>query len=249
MPSTSRTSGQPLSKRLANIPFAPVVPTQTRATASRKSMPFKVVDDPNVFLAALNNKPASTKNEAQVKPDVPKENVPTPKDTLMTDASPPHAPKVNLPAQEEGDICQVPVTKFSFPAQAALAPGEISTHTNGAPSPVAQSAFSSTQGRDSSHTTAASHVHDLIGLGITSVDLPRDTTMLEVDDSSFAVQADPVSPNPSLIDSPIIDDVDNVTLPANKGGVIQFDGPSRRLVEAASSDSGAYRRRDIWAES
>jgi hypothetical protein len=196
-------------------------------------MPFKVVDDPNVFLAALNkHKPSSTNNDKTQKQNhTPKDNVPIPKDTPMTDASPPHADKASFLA-EQGAIRQVPVTEFSFPAAAALAPGEISTHTDGAPSPVALSDFSSTLGRDSSNTTTASHVNDLIGLGISSVDLPRDTTMLEVDNSSIVAQADPLSPNLSLIDSPIMDDIGDVTIPAKYGGVIQYRGLSYVPLEA-----------------
>ena len=183
---------------------------------------------PTEFLAQLNNtKGQSSQKAVQSATQEASSEAIAGQDTSAASAaeSSIQAPQSTFATALEGpSILQVPVTEFSFPAVAALAPGEVSTHTDGAPSPVALSGFSAlTEEHDQGSVKAGSHVHDLVGLGIEGIDVPRATTVPEAHLSPAARQADDaLSPSGSIMDSPILEDINSEVLTTGPGGMIDL---------------------------
>ena len=147
------------------------------------------------------------------------QNAPTPPVTEAAQAI--AASNLNDPA-----ILRIPVTEFSFPATAALEAGEISTHTDGKPSPATLSGFSSfTNTTEQAAVPDESHTDDLIGLGIANIDMP-DAAVIDGPDvsSSAPTQSLNLSPSGSLIDSPIMDNVNVQVLKAEPGSILDIAG-------------------------
>ncbi|KEF52679.1 uncharacterized protein A1O9_11096 [Exophiala aquamarina CBS 119918] len=112
---------------------------------------------------------------------------------------------------DHNEIRKVPVEEFSFPLSNTLAPGEVATHTDGAPSPDTLSGFS-----DSGSATGSC-------IGIRA--------------SSKATRS-PVPPN--IMDSPILDDVSGIAVmrgqewvPKSQFKVLQaeFEAIKKELAE------------------
>ncbi|ETI21927.1 hypothetical protein G647_05997 [Cladophialophora carrionii CBS 160.54] len=181
-----------------------------------------ILSDPSDFMSAVKG---PSKKAEQSNNEAPAPKVSAGHDTP---APPPAAAaQENVhPNLSDPSIRRVPIEEFSFPAAAALAPGEVATHTDGAPSPMTLSGFSaSTDMHEQAPVSTESHGSDLIGLGIGNVEVQEATTVLDVHQSSnTAAQVSGLSPTGSIMDSPILDDVKSDVLPAQPGNFIEFAG-------------------------
>lgn len=127
---------------------------------------------------------------------------------------------------DDPTIRRVPVEGFSFQASGALAPGEVDTHTDGAPTSGTFSGFStSTDTKDQASVQSEPQNDDLIGLGIANVDVGKAPAVLEVQTSLTApAQVVAFSPTGSIMDSPILDDVQSEVLTAKPGNILDIVG-------------------------
>ncbi|KAK4944250.1 hypothetical protein LTR10_016363 [Elasticomyces elasticus] len=139
--------------------------------------------------------------------------------------SPSSAPTINVNISTDA-IRKVPVTEFSFPLSGALAPGHVSTHTDGEPSPAALSGFS-----PSAESQAAPQVADvdaladaLVGLGIEGASV-NDPPTVEKQYLTATSPMDTASQSDSLMDSPVPEDIAAHVLVTSKDkSVVVIDG-------------------------
>ncbi|EXJ59109.1 hypothetical protein A1O7_06540 [Cladophialophora yegresii CBS 114405] len=200
---------------------AKAAPMKPPSAPVRQAQSF-ILSDPSAFMSAVKG-PSKKADQSNNNVPVPHVNVghdtPTP--------PPAAAAQENVhPKLSDPSIRCVPVEEFSFPANAALAPGDVATHTDGDPSPMTMSDFSaSTDMHEQAPVQTESHGRDLIGLGIGNVELQAAATLLDVHQSSNATaQVAGLSPTGSIMDSPIPDDVRSDVLPAQPGNIIEFAG-------------------------
>ena len=222
-----------------------------------------VLTSPNQFLSAMK-KPAAQSSVA-IPQQTAEANIPTvatnqdtvtarPASTAATTAEP---IITSAEFQKSPPILQIPTSGFTFRA-GALGAGEVSTHTDGVPSPATLSGFSASTGlNESIPVHPESSANHLVGLGITNISLPKaissdQTTHLPIpgdsskndllglgveDDakeegsgareltvSSSTPRAVTLSPNGSLIDSPIIDKVNAKVILSDPDRIVDIDG-------------------------
>jgi hypothetical protein len=130
--------------------------------------------------------------------------------------------------EEETRIRKVPVEELAFPAQGVLAPGLISTHTDGAPSSAALSGLSlSVSAAPSPIVNNCSDNTLLVGLGIQNASTAEPASLLhgDVDErTSTKTVAPKERVMADLIDSPITDSGLANALPAAADGIKVIDG-------------------------
>ncbi|KIW67711.1 hypothetical protein PV04_06943 [Phialophora macrospora] len=196
--------------------------TKPPSTSVRQPLSF-VLSEPSDFMSVVkgsSSQKAEQSNNQQPPPNINGRHDAPP-------SSPHDAAQENVhPNIPEPSIRRIPVEEFSFPAAAALAPGEVATHTDGAPTPVTLSGFSVSSGiHEQASVQIESPSKDLIGLGIGNVDFLEEPTTLEVHQSLEApAQVVTLSPTGSIMDSPILDDVKSEVLAAQSGGVVEIAG-------------------------
>ncbi|KAK6375991.1 hypothetical protein LTS17_007241 [Exophiala oligosperma] len=145
---------------------------------------------------------------------------------------------VTQSAHNESAIRKVPVTEFSFSADAALANTQVSTHTDGAPSSAVLSGFSpaAESERLVKDANGSQFGTPLVGLGIQGPGFEKITsTKPSLPPSPLPTGLS--SQNGSLLDSPILEDMGGSVLVADKSKekeVVVIDGvryiPESRLL-------------------
>ncbi|KAK5194696.1 hypothetical protein LTR92_005940 [Exophiala xenobiotica] len=198
MPALTATRARPLAaamQRLADPATFMSLATNVLATAAK----------PQAQVSVQVTAPATAANAA-----VSQDNTPaTPTTATATTTS---------DSSNATTIRQVPVSEFSFSANAALAPNEVATHTDGAPSTGVLSGFtpSLTTHRPPLIEDDIQELTDaLVGLGIHGAGIATASSSMN-NQSLGPRKPDLVSQSGSLMDSPIIDDLGGKVLVAGQ---------------------------------
>ena len=213
------------TEKLSKMPPTPVRPTaQAKVRPATTQGSSFLLSDPTDFLSkmkALEQKTAEKNKQATTQAAVAQVAVAAP-----AVVAPATLAAVATPSLSHSSIVRIPVTEFSFPASGAFGVGDISTHTDGIPSPKTFSGFSAFTGTNEPVSNPArSPTSDLIGLGIGNVEMSDAPTFQGIDESSTGpAQTLTLSPIGSLIDSPILDDVKVDVLAADPGGILDIAG-------------------------
>ncbi len=205
---------------------------RTKATVSGKSQSWNdSLSTPSAFMSA-----AATKKATEILGVTHKSSkaaVVNGGQDIVT-ASPVEAAQGNAgPQLGDPAIRRVPVEEFSFHAVGTLAPGDISTLTDGAPTPASLSGFSTSTGvSEQVPVQAESRSNGLVGLGIGNVDFDDASELLEAE-NSLTVPAPVVSfsPSGSIMDSPILDDVKSEVLATAPGSILEIAGRKYMAVD------------------
>ncbi|EXJ77695.1 hypothetical protein A1O3_09924 [Capronia epimyces CBS 606.96] len=240
------------TSKIASSPVSRVgsLPSRQAYTGFLSSDSSAFVSSATKYFATFSNTQQAQQENTNVSSVVAaQETQPSTKDTSQ---------QLPTAARDNDAIRKIPVSEFAFPVNAALAPPQMSTHTDGAPSPEALSGFSASakshaplSGQSSIHEEQAQNSNavtcDLIGLGIQ-----------DIDDGLAQKQADCSSPNNvaglasdggSIMDSPIIDNMNNDVLVAGKGKVVIINGiryvPESDLLALKLSLTTAITKPDI----
>jgi hypothetical protein len=221
-------------------PSPAVKPSKPKTAPSVSAPVDTLLADPKFFMSVANalttpkpTTPAQVKppTSAQAKSSTPAEAKSSPSTRVKPSptaqgATKPSPPTSVFTAQEtikqalsasanHNEIRKIPVEEFSFPLSNALAPGEVSTHTDGAPSPATLSGFS-----DQASVTSNRIRPSASPSGIRS----------------------PVPPN--IMDSPILDDVSDIAVMKGQEWVLnsqfialqaEFDAMKKELAEVKQS--------------
>ena len=199
-----------------------VARVKPQASAVSRTWSMNLVD-PSDFMSAAkgmsSQEPKTTNNHSEAAMTHGAQEPPT---TSSVEA----AQENTRPQVEDPAIRRVPVQEFSIPAIATLAPGEVSTHTDGAPSPGTFSGFSApTEVSEQVSVQTESLTNDLIGLGIGNVDLGIAPELMNAETSlAVPAQVNGFSPSLSIMDSPILDDVKSEVLTTEAGSIIDIAG-------------------------
>ncbi|KAL2427445.1 hypothetical protein ABEF95_000172, partial [Exophiala dermatitidis] len=122
-----------------------------------------------------------------------------------------------------GRVRKVPFSLSAVPANATLAPRDLSTHTDGVSSQAALSGFSASSVKTEQLPVSVNVTEDLIGLGIQ--DEAGGVGLQDYNGVSPQVgMSDSVSQNGSLLDSPIPEGTSNNILVAGKDKVVLING-------------------------
>ncbi|KAI1616734.1 hypothetical protein EDD37DRAFT_645452 [Exophiala viscosa] len=147
--------------------------------------------------------------------------------TVTQGPPPPSSAPTNSVDTNIDTIRKVPVTEFSFPLSGTLAPGHVSTHTDGEPSPAALSGFSPSAASQAPVPQIAdvdALADALVGLGIEGAPVNKPSTV----DTQFLTATSPVdasSQSGSLMDSPVPEDVAaDVLVADNDKNVVVING-------------------------
>ncbi|OAP54296.1 hypothetical protein AYL99_11397 [Fonsecaea erecta] len=197
--------------------------SKRRALTLPAKQGFNLVEDSSQFMSSIKSKLATW---SQDKPTEAQETSASAANadpaTLAAAPSTEPAPQVGQASEHLHDpsIRRIPIAEFSFSVAHALAPANVSTHTDGEPSPGALSGFSTsiTDGGESS-TQLQAVTDDLIGLGIEDGTLSVTRSMSQVPG-----RASPLSTSGSILDSPILDQVSSKVLPTEVAKVVIIGG-------------------------
>ncbi|EXJ71610.1 uncharacterized protein A1O5_05418 [Cladophialophora psammophila CBS 110553] len=205
---------------------------QRSLTLPAQSYGFKLVEDPALFMSTVKGKLGTWMQEEQTNAqETSPSDANASQDALLPSSTEPTAQLKHTSAERLDDpsIRRVPVDEFSFSVANVLAPGDIPTHTDGAPSPAALSGFStSTTNQGELLTGIQAVTNDLIGLGIQDAMVSGDRLMPTAHGGADTAHASPLSPSGSILDSPILDNVSSEALAADNPKVVIING--RRYV-------------------
>ncbi|EXJ86144.1 hypothetical protein A1O1_06514 [Capronia coronata CBS 617.96] len=206
---------------------------------SRHPYTDSLSSDPSAFVASATQFFARAAKNQQAQP----ENT----NTLATFAAQASEPDTRVTSEksypQDPSIRKVPVSEFAFPGNAALAAPDTSTHTDGIASSTALSGFSPSTGSRETPLVPSSVqdavTGDLIGLGIRNADVGGRTQAVVTGSSPH---------NGSIMDSPILDDVNNDVLVAGRGKVIVINGiryvPESELLALKQTPTTSLATRD-----
>ncbi|OAL34193.1 hypothetical protein AYO20_06448 [Fonsecaea nubica] len=219
--------------KVSAMPAAPPVAVNAADLKRRalalpaKSYSFNLVEDPSQFMSSIKGKLSTWSHETQAEaPGMPTSTTSAVQGTLAAPSTMPpvHPEQISGGYLHDPSIRRVPIGELSFSVANALAPGNVSTHTDGAPSSAALSGFSASATDEKSPTGIQAVTDDLIGLGIENATLSGTLPMATVHSAGGALQASPLSPSGSLLDSPVPDKVSSEVLPAQAAKVVVVHG-------------------------
>ncbi|KIW91397.1 uncharacterized protein Z519_08293 [Cladophialophora bantiana CBS 173.52] len=204
-------------------------------TLPAQSYGLNLVEDPALFMSSVKGKLGAWTQEEQTNAH----ETSTSDANASQDAAPPSStePTAQLKHMSTGrlddpSIRRVPVGEFSFSIANVLAPGDISTHTDGAPGPAALSGFStSTTNQVELLTGIQAVTNDLMGLGLPGAMASDDRLMPTAHGGADAAQTSQLSPSGSILDSPILDNVSSEVLAADNPKVVIINGHRYVLEE------------------
>lgn len=223
----SRNSANPqagtskVATRKTNTNVAVATSTTARP---RPGIAGRPLADPSTFMSSVTqliSSASTAKEQVQAPVDLPT--------SAVVEQAPP--PLSSGPTESGIDtIRKVPVTEFSFSLSSALAPGNVSTHTDGAPSPAALSGFSPSAVSQAPAPQVAD-MDALVGLGIHGAHLDNPSSV----DDQYLKSTSPVdaaSQSGSLMDSPVPEDVAADVLVANKDEKVMVINGVRYVPES-----------------
>ncbi|KIW82576.1 hypothetical protein Z517_05603 [Fonsecaea pedrosoi CBS 271.37] len=219
--------------KVSAMPAAPAVAVNAadlkrRAlTLPAKPYSFNLVEDPSQFMSSIKGKLTTWLHETQAAaPGMSTSATNAVQGTLAAPSTMPpvHPEQISDGYLHDPSIRRVPVSELSFSRAHSLAPGNVSTHTDGTPSSAALSGFSASATNEKSSTAIQAVTDDLIGLGIENATLSGTLPMATVHSAGSALQASPLSDSGSLLDSPIPDKVSSQVLPAQAAKVVIVHG-------------------------
>lgn len=211
------------SKNQKKIPALTAATATTPNTAARARplvANMQHLVDPATFMssaAQFLSAAAKPKAQASVQGTAP----PTaPNGAVSQDHTPvtPTAAAATTDSNHATTVRKVPVSEFSFSANAALAPNDVTTHTDGAPSPGGLSGFTpslASHGPPIDEDDIQELTDALVGLGIHGAGLATASSAMD-NQSLGPSKTDLVSQSGSLMDSPIIDDLGGDVLVAGQ---------------------------------
>ncbi|KIW31386.1 uncharacterized protein PV07_03038 [Cladophialophora immunda] len=212
----------------SQVAAAEADPKRRALAPPAKSRSFALVEDSSKFMSSIQGKLAAWSSGTQTEAHGTSTSAANAAQTTWA------VPSAVPVAQDEhtsaghlhdSSIRRVPVAEFSFSVASTLAPGNVATHTDGAPSPAALSGFSTSTADDGESLPQVQAVtNDLIGLAIEDASLPDTHLTVEVHSGGGAAQAGPLSPSGSILDSPILDQVSSEVLPAEAAKVVIVGG-------------------------